>query len=148
MMTRVHRPHGEAIMKRQRRGAAEWAVLIDEWNASGLKLPEFCRRRELSRGTMQGWVYKPALKQAIETARRKGLGHATKASQLSTLVEANPTPAFLPVRLAEMPTVSRPLMDRAAIEVVLDAGRRVAVAPGFDEETLRRVVLALESKRC
>jgi hypothetical protein len=135
-------------MKRHRRGAAEWAVLIDEWNASGLKLPEFCRQRGLSRGTMQGWVYKPALKQAIETARRKAMGHATKASQGSTPVEPNLAPAFLPVRLAEMPAVSRPLTDRAAIEVVLEAGRRVAVAPGFDEETLRRVVLALESKRC
>jgi hypothetical protein len=135
-------------MRRQRRGAAEWAVLIDEWNASGLKLPEFCRRRELSRGTMQGWVYKPALKQAIETARRKGLGPTTKDSQLRTPAEPNPAPAFLPVRLAEIPAVSRPLMDRAAIEVVLEAGRRVVVAPGFDEETLRRVVLALESKRC
>jgi transposase len=135
-------------MKRQRRGALEWAVLIDEWNASGLKLPEFCRRRELSRGTMQGWVYKPALKQAIETARRKAMGHATKASQQGTPVEPNPSPAFLPVRLAETPAVAQPPTDRAAIEVVLGAGRRVAVAPGFDEETLRRVVAALESTRC
>jgi transposase len=135
-------------MKRHRRGAAEWAALIDEWHASGLELPEFCRRRELSRGTMQGWVYKPALKQAIETARRKGMGHATKASQRSTPVEANPSPAFLPIRLTETIAVAQPPTDRAAIEVVLDAGRRVAVSPGFDEETLRRVVLALESKRC
>jgi hypothetical protein len=30
--------------------------LIDKKNASGLNLPEFFRRRGLSRGTMQGWV--------------------------------------------------------------------------------------------
>jgi hypothetical protein len=48
--------HGEAIMARRRRGAAQWAALIDEWEPSGLGLPEFCRRRGLNRGTMQGWV--------------------------------------------------------------------------------------------
>jgi hypothetical protein len=101
MMRRAYRPHGEAIMKRHRRGAAELAALIDEWHASGLKLPEFCRRRELSRGTMQVWVYEPELKQAIETARRKGMGHAIKASQRSTPVEPNPSTAFLPVRPTE-----------------------------------------------
>ena len=97
---------------------------------------------------MQGWVYKSALKQAIETARHKERGHATKASQQSTLVEPNASPAFLPVRLTETLAVAQPPTDRAAIEVVLAAGRRVAVAPGFDEETLRRVVLVLESRRC
>jgi hypothetical protein len=135
-------------MKRHRRGAAEWAALIDEWNASGLKLPEFCRQRGLSRGTMLGWVYKPALKQAIESARRKGLGQANKALPESLPGAPIPSHTFLPVRLAETPAVAQPPTDRAAIEVVLGAGRRVAVAPGFDEETLRQVVLVLESRRC
>jgi hypothetical protein len=135
-------------MKRHRRGAAEWAALIDEWNASGLKLPESCRQRGLSRGTMQGWVYKPALEQAIETSRRKGLGQTTKLSQESKPAGLIPSPAFLPVRLTETLAVSQPPTDRAAIEVVLGAGRRVAVAPGFDVETLRQVVLVLESRRC
>jgi hypothetical protein len=76
------------------------------------------------------------------------MGHATKASQRSTPVEPNPSTAFLPVRLAETLTVAQPPTDRVAIEVVLAAGRRVAVTPGFDEETLRRVVAALESARC
>jgi len=97
---------------------------------------------------MQGWVYKPALKQAIEIARRKGIGHATKALQQSTPVEPNSSPAFLPVRLTKTLAVAQPPTDRATIEVVLAAGRRVAVTPGFDEETLRRVVAALESTRC
>ena len=67
-------------MARQRYRAAQWAVLIDEWNASGLDLPEFCRRRGLSRGTMRGWVYKPALKRAIESARLDGQITAAKSS--------------------------------------------------------------------
>jgi hypothetical protein len=33
---------------------------------------------------------------------------------------------------------------RSAIEVVLGQGRRIAVGPGFDPETLRQVVAILE----
>jgi hypothetical protein len=43
-------------MARTRRGAADWAALIDEWHDSGLSLPAFCRRRGLNRATMQGWI--------------------------------------------------------------------------------------------
>jgi hypothetical protein len=34
------------------------------------------------------------------------------------------------------------------IEVVLQSGLRIAVTPGFDAETLRRVVSVLESRPC
>jgi hypothetical protein len=148
MMGRFRPHHGEAIMTRRRLGAAEWAALIDEWKQSGLKLPEFCRRRGLSRGTMQGWVYKPALKRAIEAARRKRPGKTVKASHEGTPVEPSPSPAFLPVRFPEAAAGSQLPIDRAAIEVVLGGGRRVAVGPGFDEQTLRRVVAVLESRPC
>lgn len=35
----------DGFMARQRFRAAQWSVLIDEWNASGLNLTEFCQRR-------------------------------------------------------------------------------------------------------
>jgi hypothetical protein len=58
--------------------------------------------------------------------------------------EPSPAPAFLPVHFSEASAPTPPLTDRAAIEVVLGGGRRVAVGPGFDEQTLRRVVAVLE----
>jgi hypothetical protein len=61
-------------MRRRRRGAADWAALIDQWKQSGVDLQEFCQRQGLNRGTMPGWVYKSALKRAIEPARRGGPG--------------------------------------------------------------------------
>ncbi len=129
-------------MARQRFRAAQWAVLIDEWNASGLNLPEFCRRRGLSAGTMQGWVYKPALKRAIEAARRDG---PLKRAEISHRDRPSvPTSTFLPVHFAEVTAPPAGSTGRAAIEIVLDRGRRIAVGPGFDPETLRRVVTALE----
>jgi hypothetical protein len=135
-------------MTRQRLRAADWAVLIDEWKESGLNLAEFCRLRGLSRGTMQGWVYKPALKRAIEAARRQARGKGAEASDEATPADPAPSPAFLPVRFAEVSTRTPQPENRAAIEIVLGGGRRVAIGPGFDDETLRRVVAALEAGPC
>ena len=135
-------------MRRRRRGAAEWAALIDQWKQSGLDLPEYCQRQGLNRGTMQGWVYKSALKRAIEAARREGRDQGAKASPESTPAEPAPSPAFLPVRFTEAAVASQRPIDGAAIEVVLGGGRRVAVGPGFDEQTLRRLVAVLESRPC
>src|SRR5690349_8465772 len=101
MMGRTRPHHGVAIMTRRRRGAAEWAALIDEWKRSGLNLPEFCRRRGLSRGTMQNWVYKPTHRRAIEAARRDGQVPEAKAAPEDTRDDPAPASASLPVRFAE-----------------------------------------------
>ena len=58
---------------------------------------------------------------------------------------AKSTPAFVPVRLRQL--VSPPEIaaaPRSAIEIVVGSGRRVLVQEGFDAETLRQVVAALE----
>ncbi len=127
-------------MTRPRPGAAEWAARIDQWRESGLSLPAFCQRHGFRRGTMQNWVYKPTLKRAVEDARRA----SQTAGDTPAVTDELPaqTPTFLPVRLAEVITPEPG--SRSAIEVVLRQGRRVAVGPGFDPETLRRVVAALE----
>ena len=131
------------------RGALEWARLIDAWKASGLSLPEFCQQHGIKKTTMCGWVYKPALKQAIETARQVASLRQADSAKISEPSTAKPTPAFVPVRLRQI--VSPPttvLVQRSAIEVIVGSGRRVVVEKGFDAETLRRVVAALESGPC
>jgi hypothetical protein len=130
-------------MARQRLDAAEWAVLIDEWRRGGLSLPAFCKRRDLSRGTMQNWVYKPALRRAVEDARRAS--QAGRRAPVATAERPAPPPAFLPVRLTEVTAPTPEPTGRSAIEVVLGGGRRIVVGPGFDPETLRLVVAALEA---
>jgi GTP cyclohydrolase III len=96
---------------------------------------------------MQGWIYKTPLKRAIEATHRQGSGKIAKPAPGATLAESPPAVTFLPVRFAQA-TVTRHPADHAAIEVVLGGGRRLAIRPGFDEETLRRVVVALESEPC
>ena len=87
-------------MARQRFEAAKWAVLIDEWRRVGLSRPAFCKQRDLSRGTMQNWVYKPALRRAVEGAHRAS--QAGRSTPVATAERPIPPPAFLPVRLAEI----------------------------------------------
>jgi hypothetical protein len=130
-------------MARCRLGAQRWAELIDEWRRSGLSLPEFCRRHGLRRGTMQNWVYKPAFRRVAEDARRAS--RVRSDAPAAAAEPPAPAPAFLPARLAGITAPPPGPTDHSAIEVVLGERRRVAVGPGFDPETLRRVVATLEA---
>ncbi len=132
-------------MARVRRQAAEWAALIDQWRQSGLSLPAFCQRHGLSRGSMQNWVYKPALKRAVEEARREA--RDAESSPVDRPRRYAPAPAFLPVRVTEVTAMS-PAPDRTGIEILLGTDRRVVVGMDFDPETLRRVVAVLEGRPC
>jgi hypothetical protein len=134
-------------MAKVRRQAAEWAALIDQWRQSGLSLPAFCQRHGISRGTMQNWVYKPTLQRAVEEARRQAQTRAAGPGQADGPPPSDPSPAFLPVRIAES-TAGHVGADRSGVEIVLGAARRVVVAAGFDAETLRRVVAVLEGRTC
>jgi hypothetical protein len=132
-------------MAKVRRQAAEWARLIDQWRASGLSLPAFCSQQGLKRGTMQNWVYKTPLKQAVEQARLQARSAGTLRQD--PLPPPVPSPAFLPIHIAEL-AATTPVPDRTGVEVVLGPGRRIVIAPGFDPETLRRVVAVLEDLPC
>jgi hypothetical protein len=128
-------------MARIRRQAADWAALIDQWRQSGLSLPAFCQRHGLSRGSMQNWVYKPELKRAVEDARRQVQGHAVEPPAAAAVS------AFLPVRVVQA-VAGNEVADRSGVEIVIGPTRRVVIKPGFDSETLRRVVAVLEGRPC
>jgi lambda repressor-like predicted transcriptional regulator len=116
----------------------QWADVITQWRASGLSQKEFCRRRDISDRALNNWLYKSPYRERV-------------ARILAARSQDKPdaeTPRFLPVAVLS----SIPDMDsqasRATIEVVLPSGSRIAVTPGFDAETLRRVVAALEARTC
>lgn len=129
--------------------AVAWAKTIDDWKRSGLSLPKFCRQHGIKKGTMSGWVYKPALQRAIETARRGDEIRDNRPMKSKPAPTPTPSPAFVPVRLRELisPRRTEPIA-RSAIEVIVGAGRRVSVERGFDPETLRQVLVVLESGSC
>jgi len=106
-------------MPRVPSAAARWRAVLDDFRRAGLKQAEFCRRRGLSLHTF-----------------RKHLYGSRPASAVT------PPAKFLPLSPpAEAPEPERPGPD--PLVVILPAGRRVAVAPGFDADTLRRLLDAL-----
>jgi hypothetical protein len=107
-------------MARTPSAATRWRPIVDEFRRSGLKPAEFCRRRGLSLHTFRKYLY----------------GSPIPAIEI--------TPArFLPVG---GPVANPPAVAAApdALVLILDGRRRLAVAPGFDPATLRRLLDALE----
>jgi len=85
---------------------------------------------------MQGWVYKRGHRFAIERVRAQIHDETVQGDDPSAT-------AFLPVHLVEPITATG-----SGVEVVLGHGRRIAVAPGFDPETLRRALAVLQDRPC
>lgn len=57
------------------------------------------------------------------------------------------TPHFLPVTVLPDPP-HQTLTPPRPLELILASGRRVAVAPGFDPDTLRLLIDVLEGRPC
>src|SRR5262249_14984594 len=97
----------------------QWRHWIAEWRASGLSVRAFWGRRGLAPPSFYHW------RRVLE--RRA----AEKA-------------AFVPVQVVADPTSAR----ASVLEVVLNDGRTVRVAPGFDAVTLRQLLAVLEGRPC
>jgi hypothetical protein len=108
-----------------------WNALLNDFRRSGLTQAEFCRRRQVSLHSFRKHLYQP--------------------------LPSNPTPSddrfsatadhFLPVTILPDPilpiTASQP-----HLELILSNGRRIAVATGFDPQTLRRLIAVVEERPC
>jgi hypothetical protein len=100
--------------------ASGWQAIIDEFRQSGLKQAEFCRQRDLSLQTFRKYLY---------------------GSRLITKTES--VVEFLPVTTPSN-TPQAPPRDPDPLILILADNRRVAVAPGFDPQTLRRLIETIE----
>lgn len=116
-------------------GTASWPNLIAQWRLGGLTQAEFCRRRGIPLPTFRYHLYRPSHRSGPPFSPRE--------------TAANGTPLFLPVVCSPAPQPPSPVPTAVSpIEIVLCDGLRVAVAPGFDPQTLRRVVDALRETPC
>ena len=105
-----------------------WNALLGEFRRSGLTQAEFCRRRNISLHSFRKHLYSPRP------------SHDERPSAMADR-------PFLPVTILPDPTASAPA-PRSHLELVLPDGRRIAVAPGFDVDTLRRLLAVLEGSPC
>lgn len=120
-------------MPRQTSDDAHWVAAIDDFRSSGLTQPEFCRRRGLPLHTFRRRLY-----------ARPGATTSPVARPTPDAMVSPDTPRFLPVTLVADPTTLMPAAAPAdPLVLILDARRRIAVAPGFDPDTLRRLIEAI-----
>ncbi len=136
-------------MARRSSQGVDWATLFREWRDSGLTQPEFCQRRGVSLHTFRRRLYHPDARPATVDARRPA---AARVVRPAAPPAGERPPDFLPVRVVgdDLPSLvpaPRPSPGRPA-EVILAGGRRIAVPPGFDAETLLRLIAVLEPTRC
>lgn len=120
----------EAKAKRE----AHWRQVLDRWRTSALPKTEFARQEGISPDVL-GWWY-------AEIRRRDRPQRRTTASARRRSAPARARrPAFVRVRVVE----PSPPPSPAALEI-LAGGHTVRIRPGFDPETLRRLVAVLEDR--
>jgi hypothetical protein len=111
-----------------------WQAIIEDFRRSGLPQAQSCSRRGLSPPTFRRRLYgRPA----------------PSAARAPPVADPNPlaVPRFLPVTLvAESPAVVPPETSANPLVLILDPRRRIAVAPGFDADALRRLIGAIEAR--
>ena len=108
-----------------------WNALLNDFRRSGLTHAEFCERRGISIHSFRKHLYRvPAPK-------------PNPANHPSSDAAAH----FFPVTVLPDP-IPATAASRQPIELLLGNGRRIAVAPGFDPQTLRQLIAVVEERPC
>ena len=125
-------PSGDHVVPRSRTVDLCWKSLLNEFRRSGLTQAEFCRRRQISLHSFRKHLYPP---------------RPSRPDLSDDRPSAGADPRFLPVTILAdpIPSITAP---SAHLELILPHGRRIAVAPGFDPQTLRRLIAAVEGTPC
>lgn len=114
--------------RRSRSKEQFWRRMIRLWDRGDVSVRAFCRQRGLAEQSFYSWRRILAQRDAENTAA------------------AAP---FVPVQVVEesMPVSAEAPSSGAALELILPAGRRLCIAPGFDGPTLQRLLTLLEEGR-
>jgi hypothetical protein len=125
-------PSGDHAVPRCRTVDLRWKALLNDFRRSGLTQAEFCRLRQISLHSFRKHLYQPRPSQTASSDHRP---------------PAAADHHFLPVTILPDPTPS--ITDPPAhLELILPNGRRIAVAAGFDPQTLRRLIAVVEGPPC
>jgi hypothetical protein len=107
----------------QRRSSKErfWRRLVRQWRSSGLSIRDFCAEQQIAEANFYAW--RRTISQRDAQAAR-----------------------FVPVHIVpdEKPAENG---SGYGLELLLAAGRVLRIGPGFDEPTLRRLLVLLEEGR-
>jgi hypothetical protein len=109
-----------------------WSALLSDFRRSGLTHAEFCRRRGISIHSFRKHLYQTP-------APRPAHPHLPATASVAT--------PFVPVTILADPAPTRG-RSHQPLELILPKGHRIAVAPGFDPDTLRQLIDTLEERLC
>ncbi|WZP00381.1 hypothetical protein EP7_002021 [Isosphaeraceae bacterium EP7] len=133
-------------MARRASQDVNWAALFREWRDSGLTQPEFCRQGGIPLHTFRRRLYRRDAEPVAD------LDRPAAAIRPAARPTAKAPGEFLPVRVVEDDRASTGSASHRtpvrSVEIILACGYRIAVPPGFDVETLIRVISILEPPRC
>ena len=101
-----------------------WRAAVRQWRGSGLSVRAYCEKYGLSEPSFYAW--------------RRRLTDAAAATPPFVRVKVVPDVEVLPTMAAGGAA--------SALELVLGDHRRLRIAPGFDEPTLRRLLALLEGR--
>lgn len=117
-------PPGVLTVPEKPSTAVDWQALLHDFRSSGLTHAEFCRRRGVPLHAFHSHLY-----------------------ALTPTAPDATTPRFLPVTTpSEARDADRSDPTPDALVLILACGHRIAVAPGFDPTTLRRLLATLEGR--
>jgi hypothetical protein len=129
-------PAGSRTADAKAQREAHWRRMLEQWKASGLPKSVYARREGISADVL-GWWQGEIRKRDLAQRRQ---GRATVPRRRPSCLTAEP--AFVPVRVIDPPP---PPNSPAALEV-LAGGHVIRIQPGFDPETLKRLVGVLEDR--
>jgi hypothetical protein len=109
-----------------------WNALVNDFRRSGLTQAEFCRLRQISLHSFRKHLYRPRPSQPASSDDR---------------APATVDHHFLPVTIRPDP-IPPVTASPSHLELVLPNGHRIVVAPGFDPQTLRRLIAVMEGRPC
>ena len=109
-----------------------WNALLNDFRRSGLTQAEFCARRGISIHSFRKRLYR------LPTPKPTPANHPSSDGTTSSFIPVTILPDPIPVTAAA----------RQPLELCLNNGRRIAVAPGFDPQTLRQLIALVEERPC
>jgi hypothetical protein len=132
----------------------QWREILARYEHSGMKVRAFCNQEQIKESQFFAWKRELKRRDEARTAnqdgrqrsgRRHPAGSTADPRAVSTRAAAiaGPAAAFAPLHV-----VTTPPATPSSIEIIVAAGRRVAVAPGFDPEALSQVLAVVEERGC
>ncbi len=121
---------------------AFWKPAVDEWRAAGSSIREFCRTNGLKESAFYFWRRELAKRAGLPGAETEGRSTQWARKNSEASPAPSPTAMFLPLTLRSHETAAAEGAESGSIEIVV-GGHRLRVSPGFDEETLSRLLRML-----